>query len=170
MRLSFRTVLYGLAFGALALKVALHSWPVERAGRNGHPLIGALYPGMPETVGWVLYPPVEEIQPAPGGGVLATVALHGTAEKVLADLAQRLGPRAERVAGAPDKGRMTWLVHSPVMGFPDWVTADASALPLVGGEVQLVLWSRPALPLPDWGRNQNRLTGWIADLRGSGDR
>lgn len=157
-----RRFAYALAFGLLAAMVAVNTWPVNRARSNGDPVSGALFPGRPDPVGWLVYPPMEEMQAAPGGGWLATRAVRGTGPEVLTRLDGILKARAERVGGRIEAGRVTWLVRSRLVGFPDLVTADVSAL--VEGEVRLTIWTRPALPLPDMGRNEAQLRYWFQRL------
>jgi len=66
-------------------------------------------------------------------------------------------PRATRLAGSVDEGRITWVVRSAVWGFPDYVTAEA-------GPEGLAVWSRLRYGRSDLGMNRARLEAWFARL------
>lgn len=80
------------------------------------------------------------------GGVLA----H------LADIASA-SPRTKRLAGSLAEGRITWIVRSRLMGFPDYVTAETTAK-------GVRLWSRQRYGDRDAGVNLLRLTDWLGRL------
>ncbi len=158
---------YGLAAVAVLGVVAVRVWPINLGGAHVPPAQAALQSPGPEMTGMVFFPTVRELEPAPAGGWLATVTMEGSAAEILAALDARAlsEPEAMRLRGGPGEGRITWLVRSPLMGYPDFITADVRNFPLVEGEAQVAIWSRPALPvLPDQGRNEARLRDWLSAL------
>lgn len=66
-------------------------------------------------------------------------------------------PRTERLAGSPDEGRITWVQRSAIMGFPDYVTAEA-------GPEGRAVWSRARFGRSDFGVNRARVERWLARL------
>ncbi|MGR3485197.1 MAG: DUF1499 domain-containing protein [Paracoccaceae bacterium] len=73
----------------------------------------------------------------------------GALDRAVLDL-----PRSARLAGTAEEGRMTWIVRSRVMGFPDYVTAAAA--PLADG-ARLTILSRLRYGRDDMGVNAARL-------------
>lgn len=70
-------------------------------------------------------------------------------------------PRSRRLAGSPAEKRVTWVVRSRLMGFPDYVTA--AAVPAPGG-ARLAVLSRLRFGRGDLGVNRARLELWLRRL------
>ena len=66
-------------------------------------------------------------------------------------------PRVERLAGSPAEGRITWVQRSAVVGFPDYVTAEAAG-------ADRAIWSRSRYGRGDFGVNRARVKRWLARL------
>lgn len=79
--------------------------------------------------------------------------------KALARLAEvaAASPRTTRLAGSVAEGRITWVARSALMGYPDYITAEATPL-------GVRLWSRQRYGSRDQGVNLLRLTDWLARL------
>lgn len=84
-----------------------------------------------------------------------------------ADVLAKLGaiadayPRTTVLAGTPADGRITWIARSKVMGFPDYITAEAVA---VSGGTQLDVYSRQRFGSSDLGVNAARLKVWLGQM------
>lgn len=93
-------------------------------------------------------------------GARATCLLPGTPAEVLARLAAtaEAQPRTRLLAGTPAEGRMTWVARSAVMGFPDYITAEATATP-EGSKLDIL--SRQRYGNKDMGVNEARLKTWL---------
>lgn len=63
-------------------------------------------------------------------------------------------PRTQRLAGAAEQGKITWVVRSAVIGFPDYITAEQS------GET-LRIFSRLRFGRRDFGVNAKRMDAWL---------
>lgn len=61
---------------------------------------------------------------------------------------------ATLIAGSLDRGHMTYICRSAVMGFPDFVTVQ-----LKGG--QIAIYSRLRFGKSDLGVNARRIDGWV---------
>jgi hypothetical protein len=91
---------------------------------------------------------------------------HGPITGEPADLMARLdaialaSPRTERLAGSAEKGRITWVSRSAVLGFPDYTTAQV----LEGPSLCVMGWQR--FGGEDWGVNAARIGGWMQALLG----
>ena len=96
-------------------------------------------------------------------GARATCLLPGTPPQVLArlDAIALAAPRTQALAGSPVQGRMTWVARSMIMGFPDYITAEA--VQTTDG-TRLDLYSRQRYGTGDWGVNAARLKVWLATL------
>lgn len=70
-------------------------------------------------------------------------------------------PRTTVLAGSPDAGRITWVSRSRLMGFPDYITAEAK--PSAQG-TRLALYSRLRFGNSDLGVNAARLKAWLTAL------
>ncbi|MBM7067479.1 DUF1499 domain-containing protein [Actibacterium sp. 188UL27-1] len=70
-------------------------------------------------------------------------------------------PRTTRLAGGPDKGRITYVSRSLVMGFPDYTTVEA--VPTETG-TQLIIHGRLRYGQSDMGVNSARVDRWLAQL------
>jgi Protein of unknown function (DUF1499) len=77
------------------------------------------------------------------------------------DLIALATPRTNRLAGAPGEGRMTWVSRSLLLGFPDYITAEARHTPK---GTRLDILSRQRYGNGDWGVNAARLRAWLAQL------
>jgi uncharacterized protein (DUF1499 family) len=107
-------------------------------------------------------PCVEQIRTVPKGA-RATCLLPGTPAEILAklDTIALATPRTTRLAGSPDEGRITWVSRSRLLGYPDYITAEASPTPQGS---RLDIFSRQRYGSGDWGVNAARLTAWLAQL------
>lgn len=96
-------------------------------------------------------------------GARATCLLPGTPEQVLArlDAVAMASPRTMRLAGSAQEGRITWVQRSRLMGFPDYITAEAAPAP---EGTRLDLFSRQRYGSNDWGVNAARLKDWLSRL------
>lgn len=74
-------------------------------------------------------------------------------------------PRTRRLAGSPGEGRITWVSRSRLMGFPDYTTAAAAAVP---GGSRIVIFARARFGRDDLGVNAARTGRWTAALAGAG--
>lgn len=70
-------------------------------------------------------------------------------------------PRTTVLAGTPADGRITWISRSKVIGFPDYVTAEAVA---VSGGTQLDVYARQRFGSSDLGVNAARLKLWLGQM------
>jgi hypothetical protein len=143
---------YGLAAAAVLALAAPRVWPIALTDAHVAPVRAALQDEGPGMAGMAFFPTLRELQPAPAGGWLATVTRNGAPQALLAALDARAmaEPGASRIGGSLQSGR---------------ITSDVGRFPLVEGRAQLAIWSRPALPLPDLGRNEARLRAWLAELK-----
>lgn len=89
--------------------------------------------------------------------------LPGTPDQVLArlDAIALSSPRTTRLAGSPEKGIITWVQRSRLMGYPDYITAEADAVP---GGTRLDVLSRQRYGQGDMGVNAARLKDWLPRL------
>jgi uncharacterized protein (DUF1499 family) len=71
-------------------------------------------------------------------------------------------PRTVRLAGSPEKGIITWVTRSAILGFPDYVTAEGSVSDVATSEVTIV--SRSRFGRSDFGVNAARLKDWLSRL------
>ena len=62
------------------------------------------------------------------------------------------------LAGGVDEGHATYVVRTPVWGFPDYVTAQQ-----VGN--RLKIYSRARFGRSDLGVNRDRVEGWLSALK-----
>jgi hypothetical protein len=67
--------------------------------------------------------------------------------------------RTVRLAGSAETGRITWVSRSLIWGFPDYTTAQATAVP---EGTRLDILARPRFGESDLGVNAKRLTAWLA--------
>ena len=86
------------------------------------------------------------VYPVPPAEALAALDAIATAE-----------PRTERIAGSPEDGRITWVQRSRLMGYPDYVTAEARA---ADGGAQVSILSRQRFGKGDMGVNAARVARW----------
>jgi hypothetical protein len=70
---------------------------------------------------------------------------------------------AERIAGDPALGQMTYVLRSRLMGFPDAVSIRL--VPVEGG-TRMEIFSRSRFGYSDMGVNGARVARWIAALSG----
>ena len=100
-------------------------------------------------------------------GARATCLLPGTPAQVLArlDAIALAAPRTQALAGRPDQGRITWVARTLIMGFPDYITAEATR---TADGTRLDLYSRQRYGNGDWGVNAARLKVWLATLDQAG--
>lgn len=96
-------------------------------------------------------------------GARATCLLPGTPAEVLNKLEATAltSARTIRLAGTPEEGRITWEARSFLMGYPDYVTAEA----VVAAEgTRLDIFSRQRFGEGDMGVNAARLKDWLSHL------
>lgn len=70
-------------------------------------------------------------------------------------------PRTTVLAGTQADGRVTWITRTRVMGFPDYVTAEAVAVP---EGTRLDVYARQRFGSSDLGVNAKRLKLWLGQL------
>ena len=70
-------------------------------------------------------------------------------------------PRTTRLAGTPGEGRITWITRTPLMGFPDYTTAEAIETP---SGTRLDIYARQRFGSGDRGVNAARLKDWLSRL------
>lgn len=63
-------------------------------------------------------------------------------------------PRTKLLAGSVEDGRVTWVTRTPVIGFPDYVTAEQR------GD-RLLVWGRARFGSSDLGVNRARVEDWL---------
>ena len=109
-------------------------------------------------------------EPGPGsivikadGGDAPPPVLDMPAEEALSafDAIAMAEPRTTRLAGGPDKGRITYVSRSLIMGFPDYTTVEA--VPTEAG-TQLLIHGRLRFGQSDMGVNSARVNRWLAQL------
>jgi hypothetical protein len=72
-------------------------------------------------------------------------------------------PRAVEVVQDPPDRRFVYIVHTPMLGFPDIVTVEFAAIgPKSSG---IALFSRSRYGRSDFGTNRRRVEGWLARLQ-----
>jgi uncharacterized protein (DUF1499 family) len=96
-------------------------------------------------------------------GARATCLVTGTPAEVLnrLDATALTSARTIRLAGTPDEGRITWEARSFLMGYPDYITAEASLTPQ---GTRLDIFSRQRFGEGDMGVNAARLKDWLSHL------
>lgn len=96
-------------------------------------------------------------------GARATCLVPGTPAEVLAKLEATAltSARTIRIAGTPEEGRITWEARSFLMGYPDYVTAEATQTP---DGTRLDIFSRQRFGQGDMGVNAARLKDWLSQL------
>ena len=96
-------------------------------------------------------------------GARATCLLPGTPAVVLNKLeaSALTSARTIRLAGKPQDGRITWVARSFLMGYPDYVTAEAIQTP---EGTRLDIFSRQRYGDGDMGVNAARLKDWLNQL------
>ena len=70
----------------------------------------------------------------------------------------RNAPRTRLIARSADGLWATYVQRSPVLGFPDYISVKAVAVP--GGSA-LVVWSRARFGYGDFGVNRSRIEDWL---------
>ena len=73
-------------------------------------------------------------------------------------------PLTTQVASMQDGQQLHFVQRTPIMRYPDLITAEAFALQDGSGSV-LALYSRSTYGAYDWGVNGARLARWLAALR-----
>lgn len=96
-------------------------------------------------------------------GARATCLVTGTPTEVLARLEDKAltSPRTIRLAGNAAEGRITWVARSFLMGYPDYITAEATQTPQ---GTRLDIFSRQRFGEKDFGVNAARLKEWLSPL------
>ncbi len=152
-----KALLYGMIFafliGFLAVAAVVRLAPSDPAALN-----------VPVADGTTLTPgPCAGQVRQVAKGARTTCLLPGTPAQVLARLnaVALAAPRTQGLAGGPDQGRMTWVARSLIMGFPDYITAEATA---TAEGTRLDLYSRQRYGNGDWGVNAARLKAWLTTL------
>lgn len=103
--------------------------------------------------------------PDPGrGGFRTEVTVPGPPGQVLDTLVKITGtyPRTRVYAGDAPSGRVTFVSHTALMGFPDYTTISAEG---VDGGTRLVFLGRLRFGRSDFGVNKRRILGWIKALQ-----
>lgn len=120
-----------------------HVLALEDPGQQTLPqALAALGAANPAQLGWVV--------PGAPTDVLARL-----------DAIALASPRTTRLAGSPQEGRITWVQRSRLMGYPDYITAEADAVP---GGTRLDVISRQRYGRGDMGVNAARLKDWLGRL------
>ena len=70
-------------------------------------------------------------------------------------------PRTSRLAGTPQTGRVTWIIRTALMGFPDYTTAEAT-LTTTGS--RLDIYARQRFGGADFVVNTARLKAWLKNF------
>ena len=70
-------------------------------------------------------------------------------------------PRTTLLAGTAQARRITWISRSRLMGYPDYITAEARPTPL---GTRLDIFSRQRFGTGDQGVNAARLRDWLGAL------
>lgn len=143
-----RAILFGTAALA-ALALALAAWvrlaPSDPARWHTDPSAGAAGPNSEVA---------EAVLPLAPDAALAAL-----------DAVALAWPRTRRLAGSPEEGRITWVSRSRLMGFPDYTTAAAAAVP---GGARVVLFARARFGRRDFGVNAARVEAWLGGLSAAG--
>ena len=107
-------------------------------------------------------PCADQIRPEMGGAraVCQVAGEPATVLNRLSTIAMAY-PRTALLAGTPAEGRITWVSRSKVMGFPDYITAEAT--PTATG-TRLAIHSRLRFGGSDLGVNAARLKLWLTAL------
>ncbi|MEM7295526.1 MAG: DUF1499 domain-containing protein [Pseudomonadota bacterium] len=87
----------------------------------------------------------------------AGVKLHEVTGSLLCLNDVALASGATGLAGSPEEGRVTWIVRSPILSFPDYITAEQT-------DAGLHILSRLRFGAYDWGVNRRRIEDWITRL------
>ena len=150
-------MVYGLIFALLAATLCLMA--VVRLAPSD-PAVWHI--PLAETARATPGPCADQVRAVPKGARAACL-LPGTPGDLLARLATAAlaTPRTTTLAGTPAEGRITWITRSRLMGYPDYLTAEAIATP---EGTRLDLHSRQRFGNGDWGVNAARLRAWLARL------
>ncbi len=90
------------------------------------------------------------------GGVLRVVET-GPEGLARLDAIARNAPRTTVLAGSVGEGRITYITHTKIIGFPDYTTAQQD------GDV-LRIHGRLRFGRKDFGVNKARVNGWLAQM------
>jgi len=84
----------------------------------------------------------------------------------LFDAIARNAPRTEIVGGSVDDLHVTYVQHSAVFGYPDYISVKAVAV----GETEaaLIVWSRSRFGRDDFGVNAARVAEWLSKTGATG--
>ena len=102
------------------------------------------------------------LRPEDGDGAAPVYALPPEDLLAAFDRVARAEPRVQVLAGSVASGRITYVVRSRLVGFPDYLTVRA--LPAPGGGATLAIFSRQRFGLKDMGVNRARVEAWLAAL------
>ena len=96
-------------------------------------------------------------------GARATCLVSGTPANILAalDKIALASPRTNRLAGSQADGRITWVSRSLILGYPDYITAEAIQ---TSQGTRLDILSRQRYGNGDQGVNAARLTNWLSQI------
>ncbi len=96
-------------------------------------------------------------------GARATCSIAGNPADLLTklDAVALATPRTTRLAGSVEEGRITWVSRSLLMGYPDYITAEASPSP---AGARLDIFARQRFGESDFGVNAARLKDWLSRL------
>lgn len=100
--------------------------------------------------------------PGPAGVLWKSGPVDARPDELMAALSRAVEatPRTRRLAGGGL--HVTWIVRTPRLGFPDYVSARAR--PVAGGGAELAVLSRLRFGRSDLGVNRARLERWRAAL------
>ncbi len=98
----------------------------------------------------------------PGEGPVFAMTPEALAAR-LDDVARDGG--AERLAGSPEAGHVTYITRTRWIGFPDFTSIRV--LPAEDGAT-VAAFTRARFGVSDMGANRARLEGWLAALRDAG--
>lgn len=144
---------FALIAGVLALTAAVRLAPSDPA--TWHVALTNTSPPAPG-------PCAPQIRPVPKGA-RASCLLPDDPATVLTRLTTLAlaTPRTALLAGSAAEGRITWISRSKLMGFPDYITAEARQ---TDQGTRLDIFSRQRFGDGDWGVNAARLTAWLTTL------
>ncbi len=102
-------------------------------------------------------PPVGEVDRDEVGGVFRVVET-GPDGLARLDAIARATPRTSVLVGSVDKGMVTYVTRTKIIGFPDYTTVHQD------GDT-LRLYGRLRFGRRDFGVNRNRVDGWLSGLK-----
>lgn|GEM_PF-423420 len=101
------------------------------------------------------------VRPQGGDAAATPVAMPAAEMLAILDRIALDTPRTTRLSGSVAEGRITYITRSALLGFPDFTTVSAIALP---DGTQPVLFARQRFGDGDMGVNRARVEDWLARL------